>query len=98
MRASLRMSTLYSFRNEPTFRGGDGAPGGRNLRQGARGKDTVIEVPVGTVVRDLATGEVIADLATPGEEVVLARGGEGGGETGASPPRSVKRRASASVD
>lgn len=78
MRASFRMSTLYSFRNEPTFRGGDGAPGGRNLRQGARGKDTVIEVPVGTVVRDLATGEVIADLTTPGEEVVLARGGEGG--------------------
>ncbi len=78
MRASISLSTLYSFRNEPTFRGGDGAPGGRNQRRGARGKDTVIEVPVGTVVRDLATGEVIADLTVPGEEVVLARGGEGG--------------------
>ncbi len=78
VRASTHISTLYSFRNEPVFRGGDGEPGGRNQRHGARGKDTVIEVPVGTVVRDLTTGEVIADLATPGEEVVLARGGEGG--------------------
>jgi len=78
LRASARLSTLYQFRNEPTFRGGDGEPGGRNLRHGARGKDTVIDVPVGTVVRDLSTGEVIADLTVPGEEVLLARGGEGG--------------------
>ena len=78
LRASARMSTLYSFRNEPTFRGGDGGPGGRNLRHGARGKDTVVDVPAGTVVRDLTTGEIIADLAAPGKEVILARGGEGG--------------------
>ncbi len=78
LRASTRISTLYSFRNEPTFRAGDGAPGGRNLRHGARGKDAVIEAPVGTVVRDLTSGEVIADLVSPGDEVILARGGEGG--------------------
>ncbi len=78
MRASARLSTLYQFRNAPTFYAGDGTPGGRNLRHGARGKDTVIDVPVGTVVRDLLTGEMIADLTAPGDEVMLARGGEGG--------------------
>lgn len=78
MRVSASLSTLYAFRNEPTFRAGDGGDGGRNTRRGARGADKVILVPVGTVVRDLASGEVLADLTAPGDEVVLVRGGEGG--------------------
>ncbi len=78
MRASSSLSTLWAFRNEPKFRAGDGKDGGRNARCGARGVDKLILVPVGTVVRDLSTGEVLADLATPGDEVVLARGGERG--------------------
>jgi GTP-binding protein len=78
MRSSASLSTLYSFRNSPKFRAGAGEDGGSNNRQGARGKDKVLLVPVGTVVRDSSTGEVLADFAAPGEEVILVRGGEGG--------------------
>ena len=78
MKASASRSTLWAFRNEPTFRGGDGTDGGRNTRCGACGADRVILVPVGTIVRDLSSGEVLADLAAPNDEVVLVSGGERG--------------------
>ena len=79
MRASTSVSTLWAFRNEPKFSADHGKDGGRNARCGARGADRLILVPVGTVVRDLrAGGEILADLATAGDEVILARGGEGG--------------------
>ena len=78
MRASASRSTLWTFRNEPKFKAGDGADGGRSTRCGARGVDTVILVPVGTIVRDLSSGESLADLAASGDKVVLASGGEGG--------------------
>jgi GTP-binding protein len=45
---------------------------------GRRGHDRVIKVPVGTIIRDAATGELIGDLQTPGERVVVAAGGRGG--------------------
>jgi len=78
LRATRSMNTLLHFQRQIHFRAGDGAPGGPNCRTGARGKDCVILVPVGTVVRDLHTGEVLADLAEEGQEVVIARGGRGG--------------------
>jgi len=78
MRASASRSTLWAFRNEPKFKAGDGADGGRSTSCGARGVATVILVPVGTIVRDLSSGEILVDLAAPGDEVVLASGGEGG--------------------
>ena len=78
MRVSPSLSTLWTFRNEPKLRAGDGKDGGRNVRCGARGTDKLILVPVGTVVRDLRTGEILADLAAIGDEVLVARGGQGG--------------------
>jgi len=78
IRSSLSMSTLYQFRNRPKFAGEQGGNGGSNNKQGARGKPAVILVPVGTIVRDSRTGDVLADLTAPDEEVVVARGGEGG--------------------
>jgi len=78
MRASTSRSTLWTFRNEPKFKAADGGDGGRGTRCGARGVDTVVLVPVGTIVRDLSSRELLADLAAPGDEVVLASGGEGG--------------------
>ena len=78
LRSSLSISTLYQFRNRPKFTGGQGGDGGSNNKQGARGKTVVVQVPVGTVVRDSLTGEVVADLVAPDQEVVVARGGEGG--------------------
>jgi len=78
LRASPSVSTLYSFRSRPLFAAENGVNGARNARHGARGEDRVVPVPIGTLVRDPVTGETITDLAREGDEVVVARGGEGG--------------------
>ena len=78
LRATRSMNTLLHFQHRIHFRAEDGGPGGPGGRTGPRGKDCVILVPVGTVVRDLYTGEVLADLSQDGQEVVIARGGRGG--------------------
>jgi GTP-binding protein len=78
LEATRSMNTLLHFSHQVHFRAEDGGPGGSNKRQGKRGKDLIIHVPVGTVVRDLHTGEVIADLSAEGMRVVVARGGKGG--------------------
>ncbi len=78
LRASPSLSTLYPFRHRPLFAAEDGVNGARSARQGARGGDRVVLVPVGTLVRDPETGETISDLADAGDEIVVARGGEGG--------------------
>ncbi len=78
LEATRSMNTLTHFNNQVHFRAEDGGPGGPNRRQGKKGEDLVIPVPVGTVVRDLHTGEVIADLNKEGMRVVVARGGKGG--------------------
>lgn len=78
LRATRSMNTLLHFQHQIHFRAEDGISGGPNGRRGARGQDLIIPVPLGTVVRDLQSGEVIADLTKEGEEVVVAQGGRGG--------------------
>ncbi len=78
LRATHSVGTLLSFQNQTHFRAENGAPGGPNSRQGKRGADLVIPVPVGTVVRDAGTGAVLADLASNGAEFTVAHGGRGG--------------------
>lgn len=78
LRATRSVNTFAHFQREVHFRAEDGGPGGSNRRQGRRGEDLVIPVPVGTVVRDLRTGEVLADLVEEGQEVRVAQGGRGG--------------------
>jgi len=72
------LNTLLPFRFKRRFEAEPGRPGGRAKRHGAAGEDLVIRVPPGTVVRDAATGEVLADVVAPGEPVMVARGGRGG--------------------
>ncbi|HEX4743301.1 MAG TPA: GTPase ObgE [Candidatus Limnocylindria bacterium] len=69
------LSELRFVRTVAATRGGDGAG---KKRSGKAGKDVVVRVPPGTVVRDIGTGEAVADLVSPGEELVIARGGRGG--------------------
>jgi len=78
LRADPNVTTLLHLGQQVHFRAEDGSPGGPNCKTGRSGEDLVILVPVGTVVRDAETGELLADLAEPGAEVVVARGGEGG--------------------
>lgn len=69
-------NTLAEFRHRRHYKAGRGGNGAGQNKHGARGKDVVIRVPVGTVV--LSDDEVLADLIEPGQKVLVARGGRGG--------------------
>ncbi|MBP5535344.1 MAG: GTPase ObgE [Bacteroidales bacterium] len=56
----------------------DGGNGGENLRTGAQGDDSVLEVPLGCVCRDADTGETIGEVTEDGQQLIIARGGRGG--------------------
>jgi len=72
------LSTLMDFKYRRHFKAMRGTHGqGKNMH-GAGGEDLTVKVPVGTVIRDDDTREVIADLTRNGQEVVVARGGRGG--------------------
>ena len=77
-RASLDLSTLLDFKYHPINRADNGRMGGGNNRHGRDGYDLVLRVPVGTIIRDADTGEVLADLVEDGQTVIIARGGRGG--------------------
>jgi len=72
------LNTLSAFRHKRLFRAEHGAGGAGSDRRGRNGKDLVIQVPPGTVVRDAETGRILADLTVPGETWIAARGGKGG--------------------
>lgn len=78
LRADPHINTLLAFKHKVHFKAQSGQSGGKNERHGADGDDLVIRVPVGTVVKLLHTGEILADLDEPAKEIVVARGGEGG--------------------
>jgi GTP-binding protein len=72
------INTLADFRVERTFRAQNGQPGGGRDCFGRGGEDTLVKVPVGTIVRDSETGEVLGDLSKAGMELLVAKGGKGG--------------------
>lgn len=78
LRATGARNTLQEFKNQIHFRAEDGAAGRRNRQSGREGKPLIINVPLGTVVRDARTAELLADLTLEGEEFLAAGGGEGG--------------------
>ena len=83
---------LSAFRTKRTFKAGRGEPGRGALKHGATGETIELSVPVGTQVLD-QDGQLIADLATAGTRVVVARGGLSGrgNKRFASPTRQVPR-------
>jgi GTP-binding protein len=76
--ADPQLATLLDFQFKHEFRGGRGGHGGNNNRTGARGKETIVRVPVGTVIYDAEAGYVLRDLVRSGDRLVVARGGTGG--------------------
>ncbi|MEN3185384.1 MAG: GTPase ObgE [Atribacterota bacterium] len=78
LRASTQKKTLYDLSLHPFYQASSGENGGGKNKSGARGKDVVIEVPVGTQVFDFKTKELLADLVYAEMEVLVARGGKGG--------------------
>lgn len=75
--ADRNVASLYSFRDHPHRRAGNGTHGMGKGRHGKGGEDLFVAVPEGTVVKD-ADGSVIADLARHGDQWIAARGGSGG--------------------
>jgi GTP-binding protein len=78
VQAQTGRSTLLDFRYQRHFQAEDGQRGGPNNCTGASGQDRVIPIPCGTLITDADTGELVADVVTPGQTVVVAQGGKGG--------------------
>jgi len=78
LRAIEGINTLADFRIARTFKAPNGQPGSGNDCTGRGGEDLYITVPVGTMVRDLDTGESLGDLMTEGQVLKVAAGGKAG--------------------
>lgn len=72
------LNTLTDFRHVRKYKAEDGEEGGKRNCHGANGKDVILKVPAGTVVKDFETGKVILDMANRTEPVTLLKGGRGG--------------------
>jgi len=72
------LNTLISFQRQQHWRAEAGGNGLGKNQQGKRGQDLLIPVPPGTVVRDVETGQVLADLVEDEQTVLVAKGGRGG--------------------
>ena len=76
--ASARLITLSDYHRRRRLKAADGRPGKGREKTGRTGEDLVLEVPVGTLVKDAASGSTIADLVFDGQKVLLLAGGRGG--------------------
>ncbi|MFO7785956.1 MAG: GTPase ObgE [Thermodesulfobacteriota bacterium] len=75
---AARLHTLGDFSSKRFFNARRGGPGAGRNRTGKDGLDVVISVPLGTVIQDEDTGEILADLVQEGERIMIASGGRGG--------------------
>ena len=78
LHATRVLNTLNPYRHKREFAAGRGMQGESGLKDGRAGEDVVLEVPLGTLVKDAPSGEVLAELLEDGQRVCVARGGRGG--------------------
>lgn len=76
--ADINMNTLVDYRYAKKHAAKNGENGRGSDQYGKAGEDLILTMPVGTIVTDIDTGELIADLSVDGEKVLLAEGGQGG--------------------
>lgn len=76
--ASDELFSLENYRNRKIIKAKSGMPGGGNQCKGKDGDDLILKVPLGTLVKDLATQEVLFDFTKKGEQFVICQGGKGG--------------------
>ncbi len=76
--ADPNLRTLLDFRYKKKYKAENGQPGSGGLKTGKSGGDTILRLPVGTIIKDLDSGDVLFDLDEAGTEFVVARGGKGG--------------------
>ena len=78
LRADPQLATLLDYRYQQHYKAERGQHGQGKNRTGRDGEDLLLRVPVGTLVRDVATGEVLGELLEEGQELLVAKGGRGG--------------------
>lgn len=87
------LSTLLDFRYKKIYKAENGQPGASSLKDGKNGNNILIKVPVGTLVKDAASGKILFDFVEDGMEYVAAKGGNGGkgNSNFATPTRQTPR-------
>ncbi|MDE0332418.1 MAG: GTPase ObgE [Nitrospinae bacterium] len=100
IKATSSLNTLTHFRFQPLLKAEKGQAGMGSNKHGADGQDLLLEVPLGTIVRDSDTGEIVVDLSGEDLEVIIAQGGRGGlgnehfkSSTNRAPRRTTKGKA-----
>ena len=78
LRGNSNLWTLYHLKFKRHYKAGYGGAGSKQTSTGANGEDVIIEVPLGTVVRDSETQNIILEITEESQEVIIARGGKGG--------------------
>jgi len=78
LRADKNMWTLFHLKFKRHFKAEHGGAGSKSRSTGSDGKDTYINVPLGTIIRDADTDEILFELTENHQEIVLLRGGKGG--------------------
>jgi GTP-binding protein len=76
--ADASLNTLVDFRYTRRFEAQRGEHGKGSDMFGVKGDDIVLKMPVGTIISDAETGEVLFELLQPGEQITIAKGGDGG--------------------
>jgi GTP-binding protein len=91
--ADPALNTLYHLRHQTSYRASRGEHGMGSNRHGRSGEDIVVPLPLGSVVRDAESGELIAELLSAGARIPLAKGGNGGwgNQHFATPTRQAPR-------
>ncbi len=78
VRGNQNLWTLFHFKLKRHYKAEHGSHGSSNRSTGADGQDVYLDVPLGTVIRDKETNEVIFEITEHGEEQIVAKGGKGG--------------------
>lgn len=78
LKANPQFWTLIHLKYRKHIKADDGEKGGSANRSGKNGSDIYLDVPVGTVVKDAESGEILFEMMEPGEERILCKGGRGG--------------------
>lgn len=78
LKTDSHVLSLEGFRNRRLINAENGMPGGGNLQKGRNGKDMLLTVPCGTLVKDASTGEVLFDFTGLDQEFLICKGGKGG--------------------
>jgi GTP-binding protein len=78
LKTCSHIPSLEGFRNRRLINAENGMPGGSGLKQGRNGKNLVLSLPCGTLVKDVRTGEILFDFTGENQEFPICKGGKGG--------------------